>query len=404
MSMELYFTGKTVEDATAAALQQLGIAREEIGIEVVEMPTRRLFRSTPAKIRVTLLAEVAAEEEKAQKEAARAKAAEKAARPQKPQDKPAEKSAEKPADKPKAARRPDKPATVKTAEKVVEKTTEPAAAAAAAANGGANDNANTEAAPAAPHVISQDKIDLAVSYLTTVATDMGVEDFAVIPVQSDETLILKVEGEGLGLLIGRRGETMEALSHLTGLVVNRLGGDYQKVALDVAGYRSKRESDLESLARRIGAKVAKTGRSHTMEPMNPYERRIIHSTISKMEGVTSESTGQGDTRRVVISCTDPAKAAAARNTSAGNGSNSRSGRGGRGGRGGNSRGGRDGERGERGGYSRGGRGGRGGDRREAPRTEYKERSREPVGAPVAGERTETVNDAPNVSLYGKIEL
>ena len=108
---------------------------------------------------------------------------------------------------------------------------------------------------------------------------MGVTGFVVTPQQQQETLVLKVEGENLGILIGRRGETMEALSYLTGLVANRLGGDYQKVALDVAGYRSKRENDLVALAKRVGGKVAKTGRSYTMEPMNPYERRIIHSTI-----------------------------------------------------------------------------------------------------------------------------
>ena len=99
----------------------------------------------------------------------------------------------------------------------------------------------------------------------------------------------------LGALIGRRGETMESLSYLASLVANRLEGDYIKLGLDVAGYRDKRESDLTALAQRIGAKVRKTGRSFAMEPMNPYERRIIHSAISKMEGVRSESKGEAVT-------------------------------------------------------------------------------------------------------------
>ena len=98
---------------------------------------------------------------------------------------------------------------------------------------------------------------------------------------------------------------MESLSYLASLVANRLEGDYIKLGLDVAGYRDKRESDLTALAQRIGAKVRKTGRSFAMEPMNPYERRIIHSAISKMEGVRSESKGEGRDRRVVIYSTAP---------------------------------------------------------------------------------------------------
>ena len=98
---------------------------------------------------------------------------------------------------------------------------------------------------------------------------------------------------------------MESLSYLASLVANRLEGDYIKLGLDVAGYRDKRENDLTVLAQRIGNKVRKTGRSFAMEPMNPYERRIIHSAISKMEGVRSESKGEGRDRRVVIYSTDP---------------------------------------------------------------------------------------------------
>ena len=399
--MELFYTGKTVEEATAKALEQLGIDREEISVEVVEMPVRKLFRSTPAKIRVTLLAEeeenarkaeaeAAAKAEAEKKAAAAARAAaEKAAAEKKAAEKKAaeaKKNAEKAAEKKKAEKKPEKKAEPKA------ETETPAEAAPAEA-------ALAEAKE--PKELNPEKVQLAKEFLETVAADMGVTGFTVTPEQQDETLVLKVEGENLGILIGRRGETMESLSYLTGLVANRLGGDYQKVALDVAGYRSKRESDLVALAKRVGAKVAKTGRAYTMEPMNPYERRIIHSTISKMEGVSSESTGEGEDRRVVISCTGPnavdAPARSGGNRSRGgkgghNGSRSGSNRGGKGGKGGS--GNRNGSR----------NGSRGGERRDAGRTEYKERSREQTAAPVAGERTETVNDAPGISLYGKIEL
>ncbi len=134
---------------------------------------------------------------------------------------------------------------------------------------------------------------------------MGVENVTFSAVQKGEATIIRLDGEKLGALIGRRGETMESLSYLASLVANRLEGDYIKLGLDVAGFRDKRESDLTALAQRIGAKVRKTGRSFAMEPMNPYERRIIHSAISKMEGVRSESKGEGRDRRVVIYSTAP---------------------------------------------------------------------------------------------------
>ena len=157
-----------------------------------------------------------------------------------------------------------------------------------------------------PIVIEENaKIKAAVDYLREVIALMGVENVTFSAVQKGEATIIRLDGEKLGALIGRRGETMESLSYLASLVANRLEGDYIKLGLDVAGYRDKRESDLTALAQRIGAKVRKTGRSFAMEPMNPYERRIIHSAISKMEGVRSESKGEGRDRRVVIYSTAP---------------------------------------------------------------------------------------------------
>src|SRR5699024_38426 len=101
------------------------------------------------------------------------------------------------------------------------------------------------------------------------------------------------------------GETMESLSYLASLVANRMDGDYIKLGLDVAGYRGKRENDLTTLAQKIGQKVRRSGRCFAMEPMNPYERRIIHSAISQMEGVRSESKGEGKDRHVIIYSTAP---------------------------------------------------------------------------------------------------
>ncbi len=251
-----------------------------------------------------------------------------------------------------------------------------------------------------PIVIEENaKVKAAVDYLREVITLMGVENVTFSAVQKGEATIIRLDGEKLGALIGRRGETMESLSYLASLVANRLEGDYIKLGLDVAGYRDKRESDLTALAQRIGAKVRKTGRSFAMEPMNPYERRIIHSAISKMEGVRSESKGEGRDRRVVIYSTAPD--AQTENTYG-----ERRGRGGnRNGRrpGGNRNGGYRGERHSNGGY-RGSRSGapRGSRPSSVPERTYAPRDAESA-APVAPKRTERVDDFADFS-FGKIEL
>ncbi len=134
---------------------------------------------------------------------------------------------------------------------------------------------------------------------------MGVENFTFTAVKKGAATILKVSGEHMGALIGRRGETMESLSYLASLVVNRMEGPYVKLGLDVGGYRNKREDDLSALARRIADRVIRTGCYYEMEPMNPYERHIIHTAIADIEGVRSESKGEGPARHVVLYSTDP---------------------------------------------------------------------------------------------------
>ena len=117
--------------------------------------------------------------------------------------------------------------------------------------------------------------------------------------------IIKIVGQDAGCLIGRKGETMEALSYLTSLAANRFEDSDEKISVDVADYRQKREKDLVAMAKKMAAKVAKSGRSYSFEPMNPYERRIIHATVSEINGVKSESKGEGSQRRVVIYPTTP---------------------------------------------------------------------------------------------------
>ncbi len=257
-----------------------------------------------------------------------------------------------------------------------------------------------EEEPEVPIVIEENaKVKAAVDYLKDVIEKMGVQDVKFSAVQKGEATIIHLDGEKMGALIGRRGETMESLSYLASLVANRLEGDYIKLGLDVAGYRDKRESDLTALAQRIGAKVRRTGRSFAMEPMNPYERRIIHSAIGKMEGVRSESKGEGRDRRVVIYSTDPNAVAESANARprGPRGGHDRNGNGRSGGyhRGGERRGDRNG-RGPRNG------GGRGGYRSNVPERTYTPRDAENA-APVAPKRTERVDDFADFS-FGKIEL
>ena len=377
-------TGKTVDEARANACAKLGVQADDINVsyEVLEMPQKTGFlglKLTPAKVRVSVEepdVPAAPIVEEAPAPAAEEKVeapAEEAAAPAPAEDAPA---AEQPA------------APVEEVAAPAEETAAPAEEA--------------EEVEVPINIEENNKVKAAVDYLKEVITLMGVSDVTFSAVQKGEATIIRLDGEKLGALIGRRGETMESLSYLASLVANRLEGDYIKLGLDVAGYRDKRESDLTALAQRIGAKVRKTGRSFAMEPMNPYERRIIHSAIGKMEGVRSESKGEGRDRRVVIYSTAPD--AQTENTYG-----ERRGRGGRpnGRRPGGNRGGyRGGDRNERGGRSGGYRGGRSGSRgprgSSVPERAYAPRDAESA-APVAPKRTERVDDFADLS-FGKIEL
>ncbi len=166
-------------------------------------------------------------------------------------------------------------------------------------------SASTEASSAEV----ENKAEIAVQYIKDVLTAMGAEQFSVNAVKEGENLNITLEGEDLGFVIGRRGETIDAIQYLTGLVVNRIEGDYMRVTIDSGNFREKREKTLEGLARRLAKSVVKSGRSITLEPMNPYERRIIHSTVSTVEGATSASIGEEPNRKVVISSTNPRKPA-----------------------------------------------------------------------------------------------
>lgn len=118
--------------------------------------------------------------------------------------------------------------------------------------------------------------------------------------EGEKEMDIELSGPDMGMVIGKRGETLDALQHLTSLVVNRGDLDFVKVSLDTENYREKRVKALESLAKKLAAKVVKSGRNTSLEPMNAYERRIIHATLQDHEYVTTYSVGQGVRRKVVI--------------------------------------------------------------------------------------------------------
>ena len=382
-------TGKTVEEARAAACAALGVNEDDLNVsyEVLEMPQSTGFlglKKIPAKVRVIVEEEdpaPAAPEKPAVKvvRAEKAQPAEPAEKAEKAQPAPAPQPAEKPVPQPAPAQ---KPAAAPAAQA-------PAAAVTAAP-------AAVDETPVPIDIETNPKVKAAVEYLKEIVALMGVEDVTFSAVQKGEATIIRLDGDKMGALIGRRGETMESLSYLASLVANRMEGDYIKLGLDVAGYRGKRENDLTALAQKIGQKVRRSGRCFSMEPMNPYERRIIHSAISQMEGLRSESKGEGKDRHVVIYSTEPGAQTETYERRPRSGRDSRRG---------DNRGRRSGDRSERG--SREGRRPRG-DRSRGPRpSSVPERSFAPVdaasAAPVAPKRTQRVDDFADLN-FGKIEL
>lgn len=145
------------------------------------------------------------------------------------------------------------------------------------------------------------KIKRATAYLNNVLSALGVKNFAIEPIKKGDMVVLNITGDDLGVIIGRRGETLDALQYLTILAGNRGEDNYCRISIDCCGYREKRKEALQALAAKTAKKVLKTGRRITLEPMNPYERRIIHSKVAEFEGVSSRSTGEEPFRRVTVS-------------------------------------------------------------------------------------------------------
>ncbi len=273
---EIIATGKTTEEAVEKACAELGLSRDEVTIEIIDMPQRRLFGSTPAKVRVSALEESFSVKDLLA-DAAKPQPVKQEQKPEK--SRPERRQEFRAAEERPAAEEQNKPQTEKPAQPEQPEEQEEEIAL---------DSLTGSAAAS-------------LEYLRGLARGLGAEKLEYRAVRTERGIKFVLDGEDASLIIGRRGETMDAIQYLCTLVGSRCDENYCKISLDVANYRKKRENTLRALAAKEAAKVKKTRYSQTLEPMNPYERRIVHSAVQEIEGVKSESIGVEPNRRVVIS-------------------------------------------------------------------------------------------------------
>ncbi len=325
-------SAKTIEEAISAGLEKLGVSISDVTIDVLEEGSKGLFGlfgSRQAKVRLTLketeadplealtAAKPARSAAPAKPAAPKAPEAPKPVKPAAPKTeapkaapvKPTAPKAEAPkadapkADAPKAEAPKAKPAPRKEAPKPA-KTDAPKAEAPKAKP--------TPKAPVQPiekpvvtmipadQVVEDSAPGRALAFLRELTHLMGVEVSIEVGTDAEGNVFANMTGDTLGILIGRRGETLDALQYLTSLKVNRGQEGYTRVTLDTENYRAKREEALTRLANRMANRAIKTGRKVSLEPMNPYERRILHSALQANDQVDTHSEGEEPNRHVVI--------------------------------------------------------------------------------------------------------
>lgn len=142
--------------------------------------------------------------------------------------------------------------------------------------------------------------DVAKDFLNKLLKSMDLDSNIVITEEDKNTLMINLEGDQMGVLIGKRGQTLDSIQYLTSLVVNKYSDHYIRIKMDTEDYRNRRRKTLESLANNLAMKVKKTGKKFTLEPMSPNERRIIHYTLQKYKFIETHSEGEEPFRRVVI--------------------------------------------------------------------------------------------------------
>ena len=253
MIKEVIFSGKTIESAVEKACEKLGFDSDEIVYQIVKMPKKGFLGIGGQDAEISVEIEVPDEPKKEVKKAVKE-----------------EKKTEK--------------KETKKVEKTEKKVEEP-----------------QKKETRLPTEDEKKQLAAVEDYLKNVITALGVEKFEMnFEIVEKDTIVVDLVGEDLGVVIGRRGETLDALQYLCSLVANRNGDTYFRVSLGSGDFRKNREETLKALAKKKAAYVLKTHRSASLEPMNPYERRIIHSTITEIEGVHSKSVGSDPNRKVVI--------------------------------------------------------------------------------------------------------
>ena len=256
-------TGKTEEEAIRKALQQLQMDRDDVSVEILERAKSGFLGigSSPARVRVTY------GQEEPEAPAATVQ----------PEKKPEKKPEPKPQPKPQQPK-PQKAEAPKAAPKA-------------------------EEAPAAPvqESCQDDNARRITEFLTGLLEHMDSPARVKVTETEKGRYSVVLEGQKLGQLIGRRGETLDAIQQLTNYAVNSGREKRIRVHVDAENYRAKREQSLESLARKVAGKVTKYRRSVTLEPMNAYERHVIHAALQDVPGVTTYSVGTEPNRRVVVS-------------------------------------------------------------------------------------------------------
>ena len=294
------FSARTQDEAVEMGLQELGVSIADVDIQVVEEGSKGLFGlfgSRPVKVRLTLKD---AEEDPLADLLEDKKPAKPQIEPEKKQEKKPEKKAEK---KPVAEKKAEekKPAPEK---KKAEKKAEPAEKKEQekpAVKAEIRPMEKPEVTMIAAEELTDDSpAGTAHAFLAELTKLMGVDVTIDMGTDAEGNVYGYINGDTLGILIGRRGETLDAVQYLTSLKVNRGREGYTRVTLDTENYRAKREDTLIRLANRMANRALRTGRKVSLEPMNPYERRIIHYALQQTEGVTTHSEGEEPNRHVVI--------------------------------------------------------------------------------------------------------
>ena len=314
MIKEAIGTGNTVDEARAAAMLELGVTDfDDFSVEVLQTPVKKilgLFGGNPAKVKISI--EVA---------------------DPKPEKKPNNKNNKK----------HDKKVVKNENKKPVEKKEEVK-------------EVKTEKKEEANLPLNETNLyGETVEYIKSIVLGLGMTECNIKEMSNEEEIYFELDcGDDYGIIIGKRGETLDAIQYLARMMANKGNQSYKRVSINVGNYRAKREETLKILARKTAIKAVRQGRNISLEPMNPYERRIIHTAVQEVQGATSHSIGSDLDRRVVITPVE-----GARNNS----------------------------RGRNGGYNRGGRR----EKKEAYKPEIS-----PDRAPKS--------DIDGASLYGKVEI